>query len=257
MAINGLKDGAENWGTAAWKDRLAVDWDNKLYYDETINSITDYQQKLSAYMNFEADGLKIGANNTEFYTKVTPYDLGFYQGPEKVAYVSNKKMYNTSLEVSNDVQILKHKSDEQPNPQKPYFMLGNFKFIIEENGSMSIARSLMTSPQPRVRGYNISGKIITIYFTPWSSNVSYGYKSNHDATAIGNIQLLNDEGTALTKTTATGAGYIRITSSANLPKNIRIVLPYHVVYNIGQANSDYDLTDVGSDAITLAIATDV
>lgn len=257
VAINGLKDGAENWGTAAWKDRLAVDWDNKLYYDETINSITDYQQKLSAYMNFEADGLKIGANNTEFYTKVTPYDLGFYQGPEKVAYVSNKKMYNTSLEVSNDVQILKHKSDEQPNPQKPYFMLGNFKFIIEENGSMSIARSLMTSPQPRVRGYNISGKIITIYFTPWSSNVSYGYKSNHDATAIGNIQLLNDEGTALTKTTATGAGYIRITSSANLPKNIRIVLPYHVVYNIGQANSDYDLTDVGSDAITLAIATDV
>ena len=256
IATNDLQN-ADNWTVAEWKNRLAVDWSNKLYYDDALNNIVDYQQKLNAYMNFEVDGLKIGASNTEFYTKVTPYDLGFYQGPEKVAYVSNKKMYNTSLEVSNDIQIAKHKSDEQTNPQKPYFMLGNFRFIIEENGSMSIARSLMTSPQPRVRGYDVSGKIITIYFTPWSSNVSYGYKSNHDTTAINNIQLVNDSGTVLTKTTATGAGYIRITASDTLPQNVNVRLPYHVVYNIGQANSDYDLTDVGSDAITLAIATSV
>lgn len=256
IATNDLQN-VDNWTTAEWKNRLAVDWSNKLYYDEALNSITDYQQKLNAYMNFEVDGLKIGASNTEFYTKVTPYDLGFYQGPEKVAYVSNKKMYNTSLEVSNDIQIAKHKSDEQTNPQKPYFMLGNFRFIIEENGSMSIARSLMTSPQPRVRGYDVSGKIITIYFTPWSSNTAYGYKSNHDATAINNIQLVNDSGTVLARTTATGAGYIRITASDTLPQNVNIRLPYHVVYNIGQANSDYDLTDVGNDAITLAIATSV
>ena len=254
IATNDLQD-ADNWTTAEWKNRLAVDWSNKLYYDEALNNITDYQQKLSAYMNFEVDGLKIGANNTEFYTKVTPYDLGFYQGPEKVAYVSNKKMYNTSLEVSNDIQIAKHKSDEQPNPQKPYFMVGNFRFIIEENGSLSIARSLMTSPQPRVRGYDVSGKNITIYFTPWSSNTSYGYKSNYDTTAINNIKLLKEDGTELTKTATTGAGYVRITSSSNLPKNVVVSLPYHVVYNIGQANSDYDLTDVGNDAITLAIAT--
>ena len=256
IATNDLQN-ADNWTVAEWKNRLAVDWSNKLYYDEALNNIVDYQQKLNAYMNFEVDGLKIGASNTEFYTKVTPYDLGFYQGPEKVAYVSNKKMYNTSLEVSNDIQIAKHKSDEQTNPQKPYFMLGNFRFIIEENGSMSIARSLMTSPQPRVRGYDVSGKVITIYFTPWSSNVSYGYKSNHDTTAINNIQLVNDSGTVLTKTTATGAGYIRITASDTLPQNVNVRLPYHVVYNIGQANSDYDLTDVGSDAITLAIATSI
>lgn len=248
----------ESWTAAEWKNRLAIDWSNKLYYDEALNTITDYQQKLSAYMNFEVDGLKIGANNTEFYTKVTPYDLGFYQGPEKVAYVSNKKMYNTSLEVSNDVQILKHKNDEQPNPQKPYFMLGNFKFIIEENGSMSVARSLMTSPQPRVKGYTVSGSSITIYFTPWSSSTSYGYKSNYDSTAVGNIQLLNNDGTSISKTVTTNsAGYIKISASSALPKNVRVSLPYHVVYNIGQSNSDYDLTDIGNDAITLAIATNV
>lgn len=248
----------ESWTAAEWKNRLAIDWSNKLYYDEAINTITDYQQKLSAYMNFEVDGLKIGANNTEFYTKVTPYDLGFYQGPEKVAYVSNKKMYNTSLEVSNDVQILKHKNDEQPNPQKPYFMLGNFKFIIEENGSMSVARSLMTSPQPRVKGYTVSGSSITIYFTPWSSSASYGYKSNYDSTAVGNIQLLNNDGTSISNTVTTNsAGYIKISASSALPKNVRVSLPYHVVYNIGQSNSDYDLTDIGNDAITLAIATNV
>ena len=254
IAVNGLQDGASNWTAATWKDRLAVDWDNKLYYDEALNNISDYQQKLSAYMNFEVDGLKIGATNTEFYTKVTPYDLGFYQGQEKVAYVSNKKMYNTSLEVSNDIQIAKHKSDEQVNPQKPYLMLGNFKFIIEENGSMSIARSLMVSPQPRVKGYNVSGNVITIYFTPWSSNTSYGYKTSHDATSIANIKLLNDAGTTLAMATSTGTGWIRITATNALPSNVRVQIPAHVVYNIGQANSDYDLTDVGNDAITLAIA---
>lgn len=254
IAVNGLQDGADGWTVATWKDRLAVDWDNKLYYDEALNNISDYQQKLSAYMNFEVDGLKIGATNTEFYTKVTPYDLGFYQGQEKVAYVSNKKMYNTSLEVSNDIQIAKHKSDEQANPQKPYLMLGNFKFIIEENGSMSIARSLMVSPQPRVKGYNVSGNVITIYFTPWSSNTSYGYKTSHDATSIVNIKLLNDAGTALSMATSTGTGWIRITATNALPSNVRVQIPAHVVYNIGQANSDYDLTDVGNDAITLAIA---
>lgn len=254
IAVNGLQDGASNWTAATWKDRLAVDWDNKLYYDEALNNISDYQQKLSAYMNFEVDGLKIGATNTEFYTKVTPYDLGFYQGQEKVAYVSNKKMYNTSLEVSNDIQIAKHKSDEQVNPQKPYLMLGNFKFIIEENGSMSIARSLMVSPQPRVKGYNVSGNVITIYFTPWSSNTSYGYKTSHDTTSIANIKLFNDAGTALAMTTSTGTGWVRITATNALPSNVRVQIPAHVVYNIGQANSDYDLTDVGNDAITLAIA---
>jgi len=254
IAINNLQDGADNWSVANWKDRLAIDWENKLYYDEALNSISDYQQKLSAYMNFEVDGLKIGANNTEFYTKVTPYDLGFYQGPEKVAYVSNKKMYNTSLEVSNDIQIAKHKSDEQPNPQKPYLMLGNFRFIIEENGSMSIARSLMVAPQPRVKGYDVSGRVITIYFTPWSSSTSYGYKTSHDTTSIANIKLFDEVGTTLTMATSTGVGWIRITATNTLPTNIRVQLPAHVVYNIGQSNSDYDLTDVGNDAITLAIA---
>lgn len=254
IAINSLEDGADGWAVSTWKDKFTVDWDNKLYYDEELNNISEYQKRLSAYMNFEVDGLKIGANNTEFYTKVTPYDLGFYQGQDKVAYVSNKKMYNTSLEVSNDIQIAKHKSDEQPNPQKPYLMLGNFRFIIEENGSMSIARSLIVAPQPRVRGYNISGKVITIYFTPWSNNTSYGYKTNHDATSIAKIKLLNDEGTVLAMTTSTGIGWIKITATNTLPSNIRVQLPSHVVYNIGQANSDYELTDVGNDEIILAIA---
>ena len=55
-------------------------------------------------------------------------------------------------------------------------------------------------------------------------------------------------------TTSTGTGWIRITATNALPSNVRVQIPAHVVYNIGQANSDYDLTDVGNDAITLAIA---
>jgi len=255
IATNSLSDGADGWSAATWKNRLAIDWENKLYYDEALNNISDYQQRLSAYMNFDVDGLKIGATNTDFYTKVTPYDLGFYQGVEKVAYISNNKMYNTSLEVSNGVQVINHKSNDQPNPQKPYFMLGNYKFIIEENNSMSIAYSLLTAPQPNVVKYTVASTSLDIHFGPWSTSDSYGYRSNFDATTLATIKLFTVEGIEISTTKTYANPYIRITSSSALPSTFIVQIPAHSVYNQGVSGNTlgYDITDVGNDTIALTI----
>lgn len=255
IATNSLSDGADGWSAAIWKNRLAVDWENKLYYDEALNNISDYQQRLSAYMNFEVDGLKIGATNTDFYTKVTPYDLGFYQGVEKVAYISNNKMYNTSLEVSNGVQVINHKSNAQPNPQKPYFMLGNYKFIVEENNSMSITYSLLTAPQPSVIKYAVSSTTLDIHFGPWSTSDSYGYRSNFDTTTLATIKLFTVEGAEISTTKTYANPYIRITASSALPSTFIAQIPEHSVYNKGVSGNTlgYDITDVGNDTIMLTI----
>lgn len=255
IATNSLTDGADGWSAATWKDRLAADWENKLYYDEALNNITEYQQKLSAYMNFEVDGLTIGATNTDFYTKVTPYDLGFYQGIEKVAYISNNKMYNTSLEVSNDIQIVNYKSNAQPNPQKPHFMLGNYKFIIEENNSMSIVYSLISAPTPSIVRYKLGESYFIIYFDPWSNNSSYGYRSDYDVATLEKIKLYTVEGAEIPTTKQYEGGIIRMNASSSLPKEFVAEVPAHVVYNHGVSGNTlgYDLSDVGNDVIILTI----
>ena len=255
IAVNGFDGDGSNFNAADWKTKLTNDWDNKLYYDAEINKIVDYQNKLSAYVNFEIDGMKIGATNTEFYTKITPYDLGFYQGVEKVAYIGNNKMYNTSLEVSNDIQIVSHKSNTQSNPQKPSLGINNYKFIIEENNSMSIAYSLLSAPQPSVIRYAISSSAFAIYFGPWSTNNAYGYRSNWDTTTLEKIKLFTIDGNEIPTTKTYAETYIRMAASSALPSIFIAQIPAHSVYNQGVSGNTlgYDTTDVGNDAITLTI----
>lgn len=255
IAVNGFDGDGSSFSAADWKTKLANDWDNKLYYDAEINKIVDYQNKLSAYVNFEIDGMKIGATNTEFYTKITPYDLGFYQGVEKVAYIGNNKMYNTSLEVSNDIQIVSHKSNTQSNPQKPSLGINNYKFIIEENNSMSIAYSLLSAPQPSVIRYAISSSAFAIYFGPWSTNNAYGYRSNWDTTTLEKIKLFTVDGNEIPTTKTYAETYIRMAASSALPSIFIAQIPAHSVYNQGVSGNTlgYDTTDVGNDAITLTI----
>ena len=255
IAVNSFDGDGSSFNAATWKTRLANDWDNKLYYDEEINKIVDYQNKLSAYVNFEADGMKIGATNTEFYTKITPYDLGFYQGVEKVAYIGNNKMYNTSLEVSNDVQIVNHKSYLQPNPPKPSLSLNNYKFIIEENNSMSIAYSLLTAPKPSVISYAVASAAFAAYFGPWSASNSYGYRSNFDTTTLESVKIFTVDGEEIPTTKTYSSYYIRATASSALPSTFIVQIPEHSVYNQGVSGNTlgYDTTDVGNDAITLTI----
>ena len=252
VAVNSFS--GDNSSTT-WTTRLANDWANKLYYDAEINKISDYQNRLSAYVNFELDGMKIGATNTEFYTKITPYDLGFYQGVEKVAYIGNNKMYNTSLEVSNDVQIVNHKSNAQPNPQKPSLSLNNYKFIIEENNSMSIAYTLLSAPRPSVINYAIASAAFAAYFGPWSRSNSYGYLSNFDATTLATIKLFTVDGVEIPTTKTYESTYIRMAASSRLPDTFIVQIPAHSVYNQGVSGNTlgYDTTDVGNDAITLTI----
>lgn len=255
IAVNDFDGDSSNFNAADWKIKFANDWDNKLYYDAEINKIIDYQNKLNAYVNFEIDGMKIGATNTEFYTKITPYDLGFYQGVEKVAYIGNNKMYNTSLEVSNDIQVVNHRSNTQPNPSKPSISLNNYKFIIEENNSMSIAYSLLSAPPPSVIRYVVSANAFAVYFGPWSTNNSYGYTSNWDTTILQTIKLFTIEGAEIPTTKTYSGTYIRMAASSTLPSTFIVQIPAHSVYNQGVSGNTlgYDTTDVGNDAITLTI----
>lgn len=254
IAINDFISGGGTWDAATWKTRLTNDWESKLYYDSKINEILDYQYKLYAYFDYQVDGLKIGATNTEFYTKVTPYDLGFYQGVEKVAYINNNKMYNTSLEVSNDVQIVNHKSDTQPDPQKPYLNLGNYKFIIEENNSLSIAYTLISAPIPSISNYGVFNSYINLFFEPWSTQNSYGYVSSHNTTEKDNIVVTDLDGNVIETTVATGRGYLQV-KATSFPDTVIVHVPARSVYNKGVSGNTlgYDTVESPNDAITLTL----
>lgn len=254
IAVNDFVSGGDALNESSWKTRLSNDWESKLNYDIKLNEVLDYQYKLYAYFDFQADGLKIGATNTEFYTKVTPYDLGFYQGVEKVAYISNNKMYNTSLEVSNDVNIVNHRSDTQPTPQKPHLNLGNYRFIIEENNSMSIAYNLINAPTPSVSKYGMFDSYINIFFEPWSTQNSYGYVSSHDTTEKNNIVVKDLDGNVITTTVASGRGYLQI-KATSFPETVVVYVPARSVYNKGVSGNTlgYDTVESPNDAITLTL----
>jgi hypothetical protein len=233
---------------------LINDWEDKLYYDQKMSQILDYQTKLHAYFDYQIDGLKIGATNTEFYTKVTPYDLGFYQGVEKVAYINNNKMYNTSLEVSNDVSVISHRSNAQPNPQKPHLNIGNYRFIVEENNSLSIAYTLVNAPTPSINRYNFTNTTIDLYFEPWSTSNNHGYTSYNATTEKDGIVVRNENSNTVTTTVAAISGGLRITSTS-FPDMVTVQIPSRSVYNKGVANNTlgYDTVDSPNDAITLTL----
>lgn len=254
VAVNDFISGGSAWDVSTWKTRLTNDWEDKLYYDKKMSEILDYQTKLHAYFDYQIDGLKIGATNTEFYTKVTPYDLGFYQGVEKVAYISNNKMYNTSLEVSNDVSIVNHRSDTQPSPQKPYLNIGNYRFIVEENNSLSIAYTLINAPTPSISKYGVFDTYINLFFEPWSTQNSYGYVSSHDTTEKNGIIVTDLDGNVITTTVATGRGYLQIKASS-FPDTVIVKVPARSVYNKGVSGNTlgYDLVESPNDAITLTL----
>ena len=113
------------------------DWVEALNYKEDIDDLKDRLNIYNQYFSFDEDGLTMTAKNlngeiSEFKTKLTNTDLGFYQGENKVAYINNNQLNISKAEITNGLAI----TGTQNVP--PTLSIGGFSLIVESNGSLSI-----------------------------------------------------------------------------------------------------------------------
>lgn len=88
---------------------------------ETVDGrINQYQQEVSQYIRFDAEGMELGQLGSDFTTRLDNEKLAFRDGDTEVAYISNKKMMITDAHINTSLQ------------------LGNFKFIPRPNGNLSL-----------------------------------------------------------------------------------------------------------------------
>lgn len=246
-----------------WGGSIANSIDDGLNKIESIETevidISEYNDILKTYFNFQHDGLVIGRaiEGSDFYTKITPYDLGFYQGVNKIAYVSNNKMYSKELEVQNNIQVVNHKTINSENIAKPSFSIGNYRFVIEENDSMSIVRSLIQAPKPSIINYTyIPNSKIQVTFSPCSylsSNPStYGYVTSLISNYASQSYLQTiDEKDIVCKVTFID-GVLTLTPETFANQYI-LNIPANTIINTGDGDNYEDIS-VGNDAIKLIIS---
>ena len=123
------------------------DWVIGTKYDDRLDNlettIGTYQQYMSVDTTY---GIKMNAvdengNVSEFSTTLSHTQLSFNQGEEAVAYINNHKMHITEAEVESPLTVT-GKYSGSTMLQAPTINLGNFSFVIESNGSLSIVSNL-------------------------------------------------------------------------------------------------------------------
>ena len=246
------------WGGSVAK--TVDDGLNKIDSIETeVVDIIEYNNILKTYFNFQHDGLVIGraVEGSDFYTKITPYDFGFYQGVNKVAYVSNNKMYNKELEVQNNIQVVNHKSIDSSSIAKPSLSIGNYRFVIEENESMSIVRSLIQAPKPSIVNcaYIPNSKIQVTFFpcSALSSNPStYGYVTSLISNYASQTYLQTIDGKDIECKATFTDGVLSLIPVTFADQYILIV-PANTIINTGDGDKYEDIS-VGNDAIKIIIS---
>lgn len=91
---------------------------------EQIKGVSDdlqeFETTVQSYMKFSSDGLELGKTGNRFKTKLTNTKLSFLDDSTEVAYISNKKMYITDAEITNQLTI------------------GKFAFVPRANGNTSL-----------------------------------------------------------------------------------------------------------------------
>lgn len=100
-------------------------------FTETEQSVTNLQgvvqenqETLETYIRFDADGIELGKVGNEFTTELSNTELAFLQNGQKVAYISNNKMYITDAEIRNNLAL--------GTPDSGYF-----DWIPRSNGNLS------------------------------------------------------------------------------------------------------------------------
>lgn len=120
--------------TASSQTYSDVHWVEALNYTEKLDSLSDTVNKLTQVLDIDETGLIMQAISSSgtvsaFKTKLTNTELGFYQGEDKVAYINNNQLNISKAEITHGLNI---------GGSLPQMRLGNFVFIQESNGSLSI-----------------------------------------------------------------------------------------------------------------------
>lgn len=89
---------------------------------DVINNTNAEFEKQVRYIRLENGNIYLGEIENEFSFIITKEGIEMYQGENKIAYLSNRKLYITFAEVLNSIQI------------------GNFAFVPRSNGNLSIKK---------------------------------------------------------------------------------------------------------------------
>lgn len=88
---------------------------------ETRQQISQYQQEVEQYMNFDPNtGLTLGSTESDFAVNISNNEIDFKQGTNTVAYINNDKFMINNGEILNELRI------------------GNYVFRPRANGNMSL-----------------------------------------------------------------------------------------------------------------------
>lgn len=123
------------YASAIYKDS---DWVEALNYRDRLDSLQEQLDAYDQFFSFDSTGLTMGAKNlsgqiSEFKTKLTNTELGFYQGDDKVAYINNNQLNISKAQITNGLSI---------TGTSPILTVGDFSLIQESNGSLSIITNL-------------------------------------------------------------------------------------------------------------------
>ncbi len=87
------------------------------------DKVSNNQTQLNTYIRFNAKGIEIGKQESEFKTKQTNSKYSILQNNDEVAYFANKqKNAAPNIEVSSSLRI------------------GNFGFIVNSDGSLTFKK---------------------------------------------------------------------------------------------------------------------
>lgn len=119
------------YSSLSYKDS---DWVDALNYQKEIDTLKENLNTYNQFFSFDEAGLTMQAKNksgviSEFKTKLTNTELGFYQGDNKVAHINNNQLNISKAEITNGMAI---------SGTAPVLEIGNFVIIQESNGSLSI-----------------------------------------------------------------------------------------------------------------------
>lgn len=90
--------------------------------NQMTNVESEHYNELHRYIRFINGIIQLGQSDSDLTAELSNTELAFKQNGQKVAYISNDKMYIRDVEITNS------------------FIIGNFGFTIESNGSLSFGK---------------------------------------------------------------------------------------------------------------------